>query len=221
MQALRKLGYTQDRQTGSHERLTTTQVGEHRVTIPNHEPIRMGTLSAITDSVAVHNGLPPHRFAPFRARATWISFTGSRARLPAAISAHPTSSSNVKPARPSCRPASAREPCEATCKVISHTSPSNHRTPRHTRRAICSIPLRRFRRSSPGMTREPKAMKKTRQVRATTNRLFSKISINPLRRRCRRALAPPVKIAQACCTPSQHQLIGCVEHRPANRPGAD
>ncbi len=57
IQALRTLGYVQDRQTGSHIRLTTTQAGEHHVTIPNHDPIRMGTLSAILNSVAVHHGL--------------------------------------------------------------------------------------------------------------------------------------------------------------------
>jgi predicted RNA binding protein YcfA (HicA-like mRNA interferase family) len=57
IQALRTLGYVQDRQTGSHIRLTTTRAGEHHVTIPNHDPIRMGTLSAILNSVAVHQGL--------------------------------------------------------------------------------------------------------------------------------------------------------------------
>jgi predicted RNA binding protein YcfA (HicA-like mRNA interferase family) len=57
IQALRTLGYVQDGQTGSHIRLTTIRAGEHHVTIPNHDPIRMGTLSAILNSVAVHHGL--------------------------------------------------------------------------------------------------------------------------------------------------------------------
>lgn len=34
-QALRKLGYRVTRQTGSHLRLTTTEHGEHHLTIPN------------------------------------------------------------------------------------------------------------------------------------------------------------------------------------------
>ena len=47
---LQKLGY----QKGSHIRLTTTQQGEHHITIPNHNPIRLGTLPPIITDVAVH-----------------------------------------------------------------------------------------------------------------------------------------------------------------------
>jgi predicted RNA binding protein YcfA (HicA-like mRNA interferase family) len=43
--ALRRLGYQVTRQTGSHLRLTTTERGEHHVTIPNHNPLKIGTLS--------------------------------------------------------------------------------------------------------------------------------------------------------------------------------
>lgn len=57
VRGLGKLGYFQDRQTGSHIRLTTTRHGEHHVTIPNHDPLRMGTLAAILGSVAAHHGL--------------------------------------------------------------------------------------------------------------------------------------------------------------------
>ncbi len=51
---LKKLGYQVTRQTGSHLRLTTDQHGQHHVTIPNHNPIKIGTLSAILNDVANH-----------------------------------------------------------------------------------------------------------------------------------------------------------------------
>ncbi|TVQ06771.1 MAG: type II toxin-antitoxin system HicA family toxin [Leptolyngbya sp. DLM2.Bin27] len=52
--ALEKLGYTVDRQTGSHLRLTTYENGEHHVTVPNHSPIKIGTLNAVLRAVAEH-----------------------------------------------------------------------------------------------------------------------------------------------------------------------
>ncbi|HEX8719685.1 MAG TPA: type II toxin-antitoxin system HicA family toxin [Pyrinomonadaceae bacterium] len=55
--ALRVLGYTVTRQTGSHYRLTTAQGGEHHVTIPRHDPLRLGTFAAILDEVAGHFGI--------------------------------------------------------------------------------------------------------------------------------------------------------------------
>lgn len=53
-QSLRKLGYSLTRQTGSHLRLTTHEHGEHHLTIPQHTPLRIGTLSAILADVAMH-----------------------------------------------------------------------------------------------------------------------------------------------------------------------
>lgn len=53
-QALRKLGYSITRQTGSHLRLTTHEHGEHHLTIPLHSPLRIGTLSAILADVSSH-----------------------------------------------------------------------------------------------------------------------------------------------------------------------
>lgn len=53
-QALRKLGYSITRQVGSHLRLTTYEHGEHHLTIPQHTPLRIGTLSAILTDVAMH-----------------------------------------------------------------------------------------------------------------------------------------------------------------------
>jgi len=51
---LKKLGYQKTRQKGSHIRLTTFQEGEHHITIPDHNPIRLGTLSSILIEVADH-----------------------------------------------------------------------------------------------------------------------------------------------------------------------
>ena len=57
VKALARLGYVVDRQTGSHIRLTTQRNGEHHVTIPAHDAIKIGTLSAILNDVATHTGL--------------------------------------------------------------------------------------------------------------------------------------------------------------------
>jgi predicted RNA binding protein YcfA (HicA-like mRNA interferase family) len=55
--ALGKLGYVVDHQTGSHIRLTTQENGEHHITIPNHSPIKIGTLSAILRDIENHFNL--------------------------------------------------------------------------------------------------------------------------------------------------------------------
>jgi len=55
--ALARLGYEVSRQAGSHIRLTTQQGGEHHITIPAHDPLKVGTLSAILRDVASHAGL--------------------------------------------------------------------------------------------------------------------------------------------------------------------
>lgn len=55
--ALHALGYVVSRQKGSHVRLTTQDRGEHHVTIPNHSPLRLGTLNGILKDVAEHAGL--------------------------------------------------------------------------------------------------------------------------------------------------------------------
>lgn len=57
VKALKTLGYEVSRQTGSHIRLTTNENGTHHVTIPNHNPVRVGTLAAILDDVAEHFGI--------------------------------------------------------------------------------------------------------------------------------------------------------------------
>jgi predicted RNA binding protein YcfA (HicA-like mRNA interferase family) len=53
--ALRKLGYTITRQTGSHLRVTTQTGGEHHEVVPNHSPIKLGTLKSIFRNVAAHH----------------------------------------------------------------------------------------------------------------------------------------------------------------------
>jgi predicted RNA binding protein YcfA (HicA-like mRNA interferase family) len=58
-QALRRLGYEMDHQTGSHLRLTTRLGGEHHLTIPAHDPLKVGTLSAILKAAGEHSGLSP------------------------------------------------------------------------------------------------------------------------------------------------------------------
>lgn len=50
---LARYGYRTVRQTGSHIRLVSTFKGtEHRITIPAHRPLRVGTLSSILKEVA-------------------------------------------------------------------------------------------------------------------------------------------------------------------------
>ncbi len=55
--ALARLGYTVDHQRGSHIRLTTKQGGEHHITIPAHDPLKVGTLNAILRDVGDHAAL--------------------------------------------------------------------------------------------------------------------------------------------------------------------
>jgi predicted RNA binding protein YcfA (HicA-like mRNA interferase family) len=52
--ALCKIGYIPTRQTGSHIRLTIQHKSQHHITIPNHDPLRIGTLNAILNEVSGH-----------------------------------------------------------------------------------------------------------------------------------------------------------------------
>ena len=53
--ALSKFGYVITRQTGSHMRLTSRAKGaEHHVTIPAHDPLKIGTLSQILSDVSAY-----------------------------------------------------------------------------------------------------------------------------------------------------------------------
>jgi predicted RNA binding protein YcfA (HicA-like mRNA interferase family) len=55
--ALTRLDYRSTRQRGSHVRMTTQQNGKHDVTVPRHDPLRVGTLAAILREVASHFGI--------------------------------------------------------------------------------------------------------------------------------------------------------------------
>jgi predicted RNA binding protein YcfA (HicA-like mRNA interferase family) len=47
-------GYVVTRQTGSHIRLSTEQNGQHHITIPHHDPLKIGTLASILSDIASH-----------------------------------------------------------------------------------------------------------------------------------------------------------------------
>lgn len=51
---LRVLGYEKVRQKGSHIRVQTMENGRHSETIPNHSPLRGGTLRSILKNIARH-----------------------------------------------------------------------------------------------------------------------------------------------------------------------
>ena len=55
---LKRYGYSVTRQSGSHIRLTTNKEGEHHITVPNHTPLKIGTLSAIIADIAAHLKIP-------------------------------------------------------------------------------------------------------------------------------------------------------------------
>ena len=58
---LKPLGYIVTRQTGSHIRLSTEQNGQHHITIPQHDPLKIGTLAAILADIAVHFNLSKNK----------------------------------------------------------------------------------------------------------------------------------------------------------------
>lgn len=51
---LHVFGYFVSRQAGSHLRLTTSQRGEHHITIPRHASLKLGTLAGILGDVGAH-----------------------------------------------------------------------------------------------------------------------------------------------------------------------
>ena len=54
---LETFGYLTTRQSGSHVRVTTKLQGEHHITVPIHDELRIGTLNAIISDVATHFSL--------------------------------------------------------------------------------------------------------------------------------------------------------------------
>ena len=58
VKGLRVLGYEFVRRHGSHIRLTTSVNGEHHVTIPDHKPLKTGTLvKGVLKPIAIHHGV--------------------------------------------------------------------------------------------------------------------------------------------------------------------
>jgi predicted RNA binding protein YcfA (HicA-like mRNA interferase family) len=53
--AMSRLGYRVTRQESSHVRLTTMLDGEHHVTVPAHDPLKIGTLSGILLDLQRHH----------------------------------------------------------------------------------------------------------------------------------------------------------------------
>lgn len=51
---LQKYGCEMTRQAGSHVRLTTVLCGQHHITIPAHQYLKVGTLSSILSDIAIH-----------------------------------------------------------------------------------------------------------------------------------------------------------------------
>lgn len=54
---LERLGYRTTRQTGSHLRLACDTPSPHHVTVPKHDPLRVGTFAAILAEVAAQHKL--------------------------------------------------------------------------------------------------------------------------------------------------------------------
>lgn len=53
----REYGYQRIHQVGSHIILETENPGHHRIAIPNHDPLRIGTLNSILRAVATAQGI--------------------------------------------------------------------------------------------------------------------------------------------------------------------
>jgi predicted RNA binding protein YcfA (HicA-like mRNA interferase family) len=54
VKALKIYEYEVVRQNGSHISVTTQKNGQHHLAIPNHDPIKIGTLNGIVNRVANH-----------------------------------------------------------------------------------------------------------------------------------------------------------------------
>jgi len=55
VKALERMDYRVTRQTGSHLRLSCDKPSQHHITIPNHDPLKLGTLAGILADVASHH----------------------------------------------------------------------------------------------------------------------------------------------------------------------
>ena len=60
---LKRYGYGVVKQTGSHIKLSRKlDEGEHSITIPNHKPIKIGTLQSIAKDICLVNNLNINEF---------------------------------------------------------------------------------------------------------------------------------------------------------------
>lgn len=55
--ALRKLGYVVVGQTGSHIKLRTERDGRKLLAVPDHVPLKVGTLRSIFRELGTHHGI--------------------------------------------------------------------------------------------------------------------------------------------------------------------
>jgi predicted RNA binding protein YcfA (HicA-like mRNA interferase family) len=53
LRGLRRIGYVFERQAGSHMILRCDFPRAHSVTVPNHKPLKVGTLSSILHEIAL------------------------------------------------------------------------------------------------------------------------------------------------------------------------
>ena len=53
----RKWRYAKVHQAGSHIILETSEPSHHRIAIPNHNPLRLGTFNSILRAIARHKGV--------------------------------------------------------------------------------------------------------------------------------------------------------------------
>ena len=54
---VKRWDYVRVHQVGSHVILQTQQPTSHRVAVPAHSPLRIGTLNAILSAIAAHKGV--------------------------------------------------------------------------------------------------------------------------------------------------------------------
>jgi predicted RNA binding protein YcfA (HicA-like mRNA interferase family) len=54
----RRWRYTKVHQVGSHMILETSEPTQQRISIPDHDPLRLGTFGSILRKVAQHKGVP-------------------------------------------------------------------------------------------------------------------------------------------------------------------
>lgn len=57
LRGLRRIGYALERQAGSHMIVRCDSPRAHSITVPNHKPIKVGTLSSILHEIALQRSM--------------------------------------------------------------------------------------------------------------------------------------------------------------------